>query len=238
MLAQRPSMAEQTNLKSNVLRFWSLPSPISIRREWLSFSPNRRQSDRSRGRLPFPHGRAAALPPVVAVAAQGSDLDVACHRRTQAATSYVGNAHRCGVFSQARSELLQAHTDSSGLGSPHLGAHIRCMKRVRALASVLACLAVLASGFMTVAAATLPSAAPAAERGLANAPCSHCDDCDGAPCPMPLASCFQVSSHAAPTLVSASVVLPPIESGKVRWSIRTATLSGQSPPPEPFPPRA
>jgi hypothetical protein len=112
------------------------------------------------------------------------------------------------------------------------------MKRVRALASVLSCIAVLASGFMTAAAAAPLSAAPVMERSLANAPCSHCDDCDGVPCPMPLASCLQVSSHAAPTLATAAVALPPIESGEVRWSLRTAILSGLSPPPDPFPPRA
>jgi hypothetical protein len=112
------------------------------------------------------------------------------------------------------------------------------MKRLRALASVLACLAVLASGFMTVAAAAVPSVAPLAERHVANAPCSNCDDCDGMPCPMPAASCLQVSSHAAPTLAPTTVVLPPIESAEVHWSLRTAILSGLSPPPDPFPPRA
>jgi hypothetical protein len=112
------------------------------------------------------------------------------------------------------------------------------MKRIRALATVLACLAVLASGFMTVAAVAAPSAAPAAERHLANAPCSNCNDCDGVPCPMPAASCLQVSSHAVPTLAPASVDLPPIESAKVRWWLLTTILSGLSPPPDPFPPRA
>jgi hypothetical protein len=112
------------------------------------------------------------------------------------------------------------------------------MKCVRAFASVLACLAVLASGLMTVAAAAVSSAAQATERSLANASCSHCDDCDGVPCPMPLASCLQVSSNAAPALASASVDLPPIESAKISWSLRITVLSGLSPPPDPFPPRA
>jgi hypothetical protein len=76
------------------------------------------------------------------------------------------------------------------------------------------------------------------ERHLANAPCSNCDDCDGVPCPMPAASCLQVSSHAAPTLAPATIVLPAIESTEVRWSLRTTILSGLSPPPDPFPPRA
>jgi hypothetical protein len=88
---------------------------------------------------------------------------------------------------------------------------------------------------MTVAAAAAPSTAPAMERHLANAPCSNCDDCDGVPCPMPAASCLQVSSHAAPTLAPATIVLPAIESTEVRWSLRTTILSGLSPPPDPFP---
>jgi hypothetical protein len=111
------------------------------------------------------------------------------------------------------------------------------MTRFRALASILACLAVLATGFMAVAAAAVPSGAPVTERSLANAPCSQCDDCDGVPCPMPAAACLLVSSHAAPTLAAAIVDLPPIESAKVFWSLRTTILSGLSPPPDPFPPR-
>jgi hypothetical protein len=55
---------------------------------------------------------------------------------------------------------------------------------------------------------------------------------------MPAASCLQVSSHAVPTLAPASVDLPPIESAKVRWWLLTTILSGLSPPPDPFPPRA
>jgi hypothetical protein len=117
-------------------------------------------------------------------------------------------------------------------------AHDRPMKRVRALAAVMACLAVLASGFMTVVAAAVPSGALATERSLASAPCSHCDDCDGVPCPMPAASCLQAASNVAPTLAPTTIDLPPIESGRIHWSLRTTILSGLSPPPDPFPPRA
>ena len=112
------------------------------------------------------------------------------------------------------------------------------MTRLRALAAVLACLAVLASGFMTVAVASIPSIQAATERELANAPCSNCDDCDGVPCPMPAAACLQVSSHAAPTLAPATIDLPPTSFGTIHWSFRIAILSGLSPPPDPFPPRA
>jgi hypothetical protein len=112
------------------------------------------------------------------------------------------------------------------------------MKRFRALAAVLGCLAVLAGGFMTVAAAAVPSSPPVAERDAANAPCSHCDECDGVPCPMPAAACVQASSNAAPTLAVATFDLPAVGFGKIRWSLRTISLSGLSTPPDPFPPRA
>ncbi len=91
---------------------------------------------------------------------------------------------------------------------------------------------------MTVAAAAVPPVAPAMQPQGASAPCSHCDDCDGVPCPMPSASCLQVSSTVAPTLPATVVDLPPIETGKVQWSRGAAILSGLSPPPDPYPPRA
>lgn len=110
------------------------------------------------------------------------------------------------------------------------------MTRFRALAAVLGCLAVLAGGFMTVAAAAAPSAT-ATERSLENAPCSHCDDCDGVPCPMPAAACLQASSTVSPTLAVAPFALPAIGSSKIHWPLRVTALNGRSPPPDPFPPR-
>jgi hypothetical protein len=113
------------------------------------------------------------------------------------------------------------------------------MKRLRALAAVLGCLAILAGGFMTVAAAAaVPSSPLMTERDAASAPCSHCDDCDGVPCPMPAATCLQTSSSATPTLVAATFDLPAVGFGAIHWSLRTTSLSGLSPPPDPFPPRA
>jgi hypothetical protein len=111
------------------------------------------------------------------------------------------------------------------------------MKRFRALAAFLGCLAILAGGFMTVAAA-MPSAASATERSTASAPCSHCDECDSVPCPMPAATCLQAFSNATPTLTTGSFDLSPIGFTEIRWSLRTTALSGLSPPPDPFPPRA
>lgn len=111
------------------------------------------------------------------------------------------------------------------------------MMRLRLLAAVLGCLAVLAGGLMTVAAA-MPAGAPAAERSIAGAPCAHCDDCDSVPCPAPTASCMQASTNGTPTLAASTLNLPTIGFGKIRWLLRTAVLSGLSPPPDPFPPRA
>jgi hypothetical protein len=112
------------------------------------------------------------------------------------------------------------------------------MKRFRALAALLGCLAVLAGGIMTVAAAAAVPSVPATERNAASAPCSHCDECDGVPCPMPAASCMQAFSNATPTLTSGPFDLPAIGFSQIRWSLRTAALSGLSPPPDPLPPRA
>jgi len=109
------------------------------------------------------------------------------------------------------------------------------MMRLRALAALFACLAVLASSAMTVAAA-MPGASTV-ERTAAGAPCSHCDECDGMPCPIPMPACTQVGAGAVPTLAMASVELPAISSSLVHWSRPTASLSGLSPPPDPFPPR-
>jgi hypothetical protein len=112
------------------------------------------------------------------------------------------------------------------------------MSRLRIIAAILGCLAVLASGLMTVAAAAVPSVSPAAERSTASAPCTHCDDCDGAPCPAPTAACVQACVGVPPSLTVATFRLPMAESGKVRWSPGAIVLSGLSPPPDPFPPRA
>ena len=110
------------------------------------------------------------------------------------------------------------------------------MTRFRALAAFWSCLAVLAGCLMIVAVA-LPSTASATERSSTSAPCSHCDECDGVPCPMPAATCVQALSNATPTLSLGTFDLPAIGFSEIRWQLRTAALSGLSPPPEPFPPR-
>jgi hypothetical protein len=111
------------------------------------------------------------------------------------------------------------------------------MKRVRALAALLGCLAILAGGFMTVAAA-MPAGSSTSERSaIGEQPCSNCDECGDTKCPVP-ATCLQMSSNAAPTLAAATFDLPAMDAGKVHWSLSTTFLVGLSPPPDPFPPRA
>jgi hypothetical protein len=65
------------------------------------------------------------------------------------------------------------------------------MGRLRVIAALLGCLAVLAAGVANVAAAQDSGWSPT-ERSASSAPCSHCDDCDKTPCPMPMTDCLQV----------------------------------------------
>jgi hypothetical protein len=111
------------------------------------------------------------------------------------------------------------------------------MKRLRALAAFLGCLAVLAGGFMTVAAAAATSAPPMTERNAVGEPCRHCEDCSGTPCPAPTTTCVQACTSVAPSLAVVAFRLPAIESGHTAWSLRATFLSGLSPLPDPFPPR-
>jgi hypothetical protein len=55
---------------------------------------------------------------------------------------------------------------------------------------------------------------------------------------MPAATCLQALSNATPTLTIGTIDLPAIGFSKICWSLRTTALSGLSPPPDPFPPRA
>lgn len=114
------------------------------------------------------------------------------------------------------------------------------MKRLRALAAVLGCLAMLAAALMSVAAAATPSSAPPAtqQSAVGEQPCNHCDDCGGPACPAPMATCLQACAGVAPSLAAAAFHLPAIETGEAHRPPPSAPLRGLSPPPDPFPPRA
>ena len=110
------------------------------------------------------------------------------------------------------------------------------MTRLRALAAVFGCLAILAGTLNFVAAV---QAAQEVVHGKAvGAPCTGCDDCDKAPCPMPMADCIQMHVNAGPAVLVAAVPLPAGRYVTLHWSPAHRTLSGLSPPPDPFPPRA
>ena len=111
------------------------------------------------------------------------------------------------------------------------------MSRLRVLAAVLSCLAVLASSFGAVAAMAASRPLVSEHSTVGGQPCSHCGDCDGVPCPKPAAACLQAAAAPAPALAAVAIELPPLTFSVVDWSLRTATLSGLSPPPDPFPPR-
>jgi len=110
------------------------------------------------------------------------------------------------------------------------------MGRLRVIAAVLGCLAVLAAGVANVAAARDFGSA-AAERSASSAPCSHCDDCDKTPCPMPMTDCVQVHASGSAVMLAAFVALPQKPDIAERWTALAQALSGLSPPPDPLPPR-
>jgi hypothetical protein len=110
------------------------------------------------------------------------------------------------------------------------------MTRFRALATLFACLAILASTLNFAAAVQAASVAPHGD--AVSAPCSDCDDCDKRPCPMPMADCIQMHVNAGPALLAGAVALPAILFVTVQWSPAHRALSGLSPSPDPSPPRA
>jgi hypothetical protein len=111
------------------------------------------------------------------------------------------------------------------------------MGRLRVIAALLGCLAVLAAGVANVAAAQDAGWTPA-ERGASTAPCSDCDNCDKIPCPMPMTDCLQVHAGGGAVVLAAFVALPPGPDVAERWAAPTHALSGLSPPPDPLPPRS
>jgi hypothetical protein len=128
--------------------------------------------------------------------------------------------------------------DFAGIGNSGPVEHHRNVKHFRTLAAVLGCLAVLASGVVTVAAAAASNPPATEKSAIGEQPCSHCDDCGGTSCPAPTTACVQACTSVAPSLAVIAFRLPAIETSHVPWSLRAIVLSGLSPPPDPFPPRA
>jgi hypothetical protein len=105
------------------------------------------------------------------------------------------------------------------------------MKRFRALARLLGCLAVLAASLPAISIASAPVQTAASE------PCKHCPDCDAGPCEPAAVSCVQACVATPPNLGVETFVLPSPHASKSVWPAQSAILHGQSPPPDPFPPR-
>ena len=121
------------------------------------------------------------------------------------------------------------------------------MKRLRLLAGLLGCLAVVAAGLPTVAHAWMPSTsdrAPAATGATTgttkvSALCSqHCPECEGMPCPPTAAGCVVACIGTMPSLVAAAMTLSTPDARSEVWPDRFAALRGLSPPPDPSPPRS
>ena len=116
--------------------------------------------------------------------------------------------------------------------------HNACMERLRVLAALLGCLAILATGAPALALAWAPAQAPATDQTMVSALCSqHCPSCEGMPCPPTAAGCVVACVGVAPAIGVAAVTLSIPPSDNDVWPTRLAALHGLSPPPDPSPPR-
>lgn len=111
------------------------------------------------------------------------------------------------------------------------------MRRLRLLAGLLGCLAVLAASLSAVALGLAPSLNSAPTQTAASQPCDDCPDCQGEPCQPATAGCVQACVASAPALGVASFSLGAVPVTEAISPRHLAALHGQSPPPDPFPPR-
>jgi len=114
--------------------------------------------------------------------------------------------------------------------------NIELMTRLRALAAFLGCLSIFA-GTLSFALAA-PAAMADRHTAAMTAPCPTCNDCDKAPCPMPMDDCIQMHVSAGPALLAAALEAWASPHITLQWSPVQRPLRGLSPPPDPFPPRA
>ncbi len=136
-----------------------------------------------------------------------------------------GNAAGIAIYSGPSCRFPEC--DLVVIGETAERAHNEGMVRVRLMAGLLGCLAVLAASLPAAALASIP----------ASEPCSHCPDCDGAPCQPAAAGCVLACVAAQPTLGVAVFALPAVDMAAMAWPALLATLHGLSSPPDPFPPR-
>jgi hypothetical protein len=112
------------------------------------------------------------------------------------------------------------------------------MKRLRALAALLGCLAVVAAVLPTVALAWAPAAASMTDQTAVDGLCSQkCPSCESAPCPPEATRCTVACVAVTPALGVAAFVLPSPLGDVSAWPHRLGPLHGLAPPPDPLPPR-
>lgn len=111
------------------------------------------------------------------------------------------------------------------------------MRRLRLLAGLLGCFAVLAASLPAVALGLGPSLNSAPAQTAASEPCDDCPDCQGGPCQPAMAGCVQTCVAAAPAVGVAGISLGAVSTAEIVSLRPVAALHGRSPPPDPFPPR-
>lgn len=111
------------------------------------------------------------------------------------------------------------------------------MRRLRLLAGLLGCFAVLAASLPSVAFGSALSLNSVPAQTAASEPCDDCPDCQGAPCQPAMAGCVQTCVASAPALGVADFSLGEVSTIEAVSSPPLAALHGRSPPPDPFPPR-
>jgi len=99
------------------------------------------------------------------------------------------------------------------------------MKRLRALVALLGCLAVLAGSVSVVAEATA-AVRTTVDRSATDAqPCTHCDDCDGVPCPKSAVACLQACATPAVAVAVDMPVLPRMQAGSAPRPTKMGTIA-------------
>ena len=121
------------------------------------------------------------------------------------------------------------------------------MMRLRLLAGLLGCLAMLTAGLPAISVASAPAGGgqpvQAADDGVPMQTVvfergNPCGDCADLPCPLAMAGCTTVCVNAAPALGTAGPIVPAATEDGTVWPVRLAVLDGLSPTPDPFPPRS
>lgn len=109
------------------------------------------------------------------------------------------------------------------------------MRRLRLVAGLLGCFAVLAASLPAVALGL--SSLISAPQTATSEPCGDCPDCQGGPCQPAMAGCVQACVASTPVVGVASFSLAAVSTAETISLRPMAALHGQSPPPDPFPPR-